>query len=402
MKFTTFVELLVKNNVLIIEVLLGIIIFSVAFLSFRLFFRKAEEEIKGSVDDQALKAIEASLKKVLETSELKASVSSNVSSGGSIDDQFVEKLEQEVSTKSKLIEELQEQLQTVQAQAAASASTGSDTAQWKEKAAELEAKLAEYEIIAEDIADLSQYKEENARLKAEIEALQAGGAVAAPAGAPAPTPVAETAPAAAVDDDIMAEFAKAVDDQKSGSLAEAPPPAPAAVAAAPAPAADPAAAVDDDIMAEFAKAVEEQKSGDLVEPVPEPVATPAPAAKRIEFGSPEEDEAIRAAALAAVAEAAGGPPKEPDPFEAALEAGAAEPEAGGGFDLGTMNLDAMVEEAKDLAEAVVVESTEPPNALEASLDTDKLAEEALTIQKVKPDDEQLMNQFEDFVKKGAS
>lgn len=456
-KFTQVVEFLVHHNVLIIEVLLGIIIFSVVFLSFRLFFRKAEAEIKGGVDDQALKAIEASLKKVLETAEVKAAVTTSSPSGessigGSVAEEFVQKLETEVATKAKLIEELQVQLQTVQEQAAASASSGGDVAQWKQKAGELEAKLAEYEIIAEDIADLSQYKEENARLKAEIDALKAGGAVAAaPAAAaaapeaPAPAPTQAAAPVAAapeapVDDDIMAEFAKAVEDQKSGglkeaepaSVAEAPPAAvdddimaefakaveeqksgdlkepevaPAAVAAAPAP----EAPVDDDIMAEFAKAVEEQKSGDLQEPA---AAEPAAAAvaeqapvKKIEFGSPEEDEAIRQAALEAVAEASAPKPAE-DPVEAVLAsteaAPAPESSADPGVDLGELNLEAMVAEAADLAVAPEAELAEAPNALEASLDTDKLAEEALTIQKVKPEDEKLMDQFEDFVKKGAS
>ncbi len=44
------------------------------------------------------------------------------------------------------------------------------------KARDLEARLAEYEIISEDIADLSRYREENDQLKKELEALKAGGA----------------------------------------------------------------------------------------------------------------------------------------------------------------------------------------------------------------------------------
>ncbi len=46
---------------------------------------------------------------------------------------------------------------------------------------ELEGKLAEYEVLEDDIADLTLFKDENARLKAEVEQLKAGGAVSAPA-----------------------------------------------------------------------------------------------------------------------------------------------------------------------------------------------------------------------------
>jgi hypothetical protein len=104
------------------------------------------------------------------------------------------------------------------------------------KVKDLEARLAEYEIISEDIADLSFYKEENIRLQNELMALKNGEApadavVAAPEaaeaapltadGALAPDaapPVAEVIPEAApaaAEDDIMKEFAKAVEEQKA-------------------------------------------------------------------------------------------------------------------------------------------------------------------------------------------
>lgn len=98
---------------------------------------------------------------------------------------------------------------------------------------ELEAKLAEYEILEDDIADLSLYKEENTRLRAEIEKFRGGdGAVAPAAAPPAPGPVsaaaapvqaavspepqrdpsalAEAVVATSTSDDIVAEFAQAV------------------------------------------------------------------------------------------------------------------------------------------------------------------------------------------------
>lgn len=166
---------------------------------------------------------------------------------------------------------------------------------------ELEAKLAEYEILEDDIADLSLYKEENVRLRAELDKLKGGSpasASAAPTSAAAPAavepgaPAAAPVPAAPATDDIVAEFAQAVsqdgppppnatmevpdtgnpmkdfeaavaiEKQRIEAKAPAPAPTPAApapVAAAPAPAAAPAAAKtapsgpSDDLFAEFAE-----------------------------------------------------------------------------------------------------------------------------------------------------
>ncbi len=100
---------------------------------------------------------------------------------------------------------------------------------------ELEAKLAEYEILEDDIADLSLYKEENLRLRGELEKLRgaggggaspavevaesdvaaaiaaAGGADPAPAAAPAsePAPLPTDGPVPP-GHDIVAEFESAV------------------------------------------------------------------------------------------------------------------------------------------------------------------------------------------------
>ncbi|MEK2646097.1 hypothetical protein [Bdellovibrio sp. BCCA] len=109
------------------------------------------------------------------------------------------------------------------------------------KVRDLEARLAEYEIISEDIADLSRYREENDQLKKELEGLKAGGAKpaaaaaapapeapkveAAPEPEPAPAPVPEVADAQEtqaqepssdlIDDELMREFAAAVEGQKA-------------------------------------------------------------------------------------------------------------------------------------------------------------------------------------------
>lgn len=86
------------------------------------------------------------------------------------------------------------------------------------KLAELEGKLQEYEIIEDDIADLSLFKDENAKLKKEIEGLKSGGgaptateepATEEPATEEPPEPTPE--PPAEKNEDLVAEFAAAVD-----------------------------------------------------------------------------------------------------------------------------------------------------------------------------------------------
>lgn len=146
----------------------------------------------------------------------------------------LEKLKADMAAKEQRIAELNTQLSQAVGQGAKEIKT--DTNGLETRIKELEARLAEYDIISEDIADLSRYKDENEKIKQELATLK-GGAPAAPAAAPAaPPPV--SAPAA--------------------------PPVSAAPTAAPpaAPEVDPAVstAIDDDLMKEFAAAVEGQKA----------------------------------------------------------------------------------------------------------------------------------------------
>lgn len=146
-----------------------------------------------------------------------------------------------------------------------------DISEYLKKIKDLEGKLAEYEILEDDIADLSLYKDENFRLKAEVERLSQGGNLAvAPAATSAPTPdeppapesapapASDAAPAApATDGDIVEQFASAVE------MSKAPPPAAAApppAVAAPAPAASDDAA-GDDLLTEFAASIGQTTAG---------------------------------------------------------------------------------------------------------------------------------------------
>jgi hypothetical protein len=164
------------------------------------------------------------------------------------------KLKAEAEARAKKLAELENSLKAANdelAKAKAAAETAAATASsvgapsvdvtgLNKKITDLEARLAEYEIIEDDIANLSLYKEENTRLKNELDKLKKGGGTQATESAPAaPTPVAkspEPAPAPAA------------------PVAKATPAAAAAPAETPAPAAPgaPASQVDaDKLLAEF-------------------------------------------------------------------------------------------------------------------------------------------------------
>ena len=227
----------------------------IAALSFK---EGKNEETGKNISD-----LEETLKRVLENTEVKASAVSGASiqatpgaaaptaGGGDAGSGDAEVLKTELAEKEVEIMNLKDQIADLEKNG------GGNTVELETKLKDLEAKLQEYEIIEDDIANLSLYKQENAKLKQEIEALKSsgGGAAPEPAPAPAPAPVAEAAPEEApqaeeaknTDDDIMAEFAAAVEDQKAVETGEAP-------------AGEEAGNADDDIMAEFAAAVEDQKA----------------------------------------------------------------------------------------------------------------------------------------------
>ncbi|MCC6277033.1 MAG: hypothetical protein IT289_03845 [Oligoflexia bacterium] len=116
----------------------------------------------------------------------------------------ITKLKSDVESKAKKLSELEAALASAQAELTKAKSApagtpgadgggGAEVGELNRKIKDLEARLGEYEIIEDDIANLSIYKEENARLKSELEKMK-GGAAPTPTPAPAPVPVA--APAA--------------------------------------------------------------------------------------------------------------------------------------------------------------------------------------------------------------
>ena len=225
-----FIQFLIKNNERIIYISIGMIsLLSGVVVWWQIFSRRdLDSPQKAEVD---LSGIEESLKKILsQTNAAIGSVDaagqaagsgpSTLSSGGNLTEALgsagittldgktpvmdLAGLKVELQSRANMIEELSRKV----AEAKASDGTSSELTN---KIKSLESKLSEYEIIEDDIADLSNFKEENARLKKEIEELKRGGGgklvdqfaaamgeaatpaveSAAPELAPVPTPVAE-------------------------------------------------------------------------------------------------------------------------------------------------------------------------------------------------------------------
>lgn len=302
-----------QHNTAIIEGLVGLIILMSLFLGYRSFFAKksagGELGAGGSLDTAQL---EKTLQKILDAQggsskgrsgaheesmsldvdhmDEKSDKKSSVTADSGASSAEVEKLKSSVNESLKTIEALQEQLAEAQAQAmaaqpgsageAGAGMTSAEKDDFDAKIRDLESRLAEYEIISEDIADLSRYKDENENLKSELEALKAAGPAASSAAAPAATPVAAAPeivaaaePVAAVEAAVEPEpepeptpsaepavAAASPDDMIDAALAEA------AAAMAPEPSTESVGSelIDDELMKEFAAAVEGQKVLDKV------------------------------------------------------------------------------------------------------------------------------------------
>jgi hypothetical protein len=257
----SFLHVLISKNVLIIEVLIGTILFLAFFAGYRWFTAKPALEAGASLAGGGadLKELEETLKKVLEKAgnmQPMVMPTGDMSEGdlaalAASQDQ-IRKLSAEIGNLKSDLSNKQHQMEEMARNAAAAPAGGAgDSMPAGEKSAlenqikELQGKLSEYEIISEDIADLSFYKEQTSKLQKEVEALKAGGGTAPVVAAPAPmaAPKVEAAPAAEaqpsrVDDDILADFAAAVEDQKAAKSAAAAAATPAPVVTEPAPSED--------------------------------------------------------------------------------------------------------------------------------------------------------------------
>ncbi|MBK7844328.1 MAG: hypothetical protein IPJ71_11630 [Bdellovibrionales bacterium] len=191
-------------------------------------FGKSKKDPESEMQIGDLGALEKTLKDILKSSigDLSSSgalkTSGNESNQGSgpfqANSGSLEQMMRELAQKDAEIEVLK-QTQN-QSSPVVEKAIEVDVSGYVEKIRDLEGKLKEYEIIEDDIADLSHFKEENAKLKKKIEELS-GTAVTDSLGQElvekSETPVnssgQNSTPLSEKGEDLVAEFAAAVDEQ---------------------------------------------------------------------------------------------------------------------------------------------------------------------------------------------
>ena len=195
MNLDHFLDFWSRYNQTIIQALIVVtLIFIVALVFITLFGSKNDDATAGGPQVGLSPELEKSLQKMLEN-QTKAAVfdfskaqenkaPSSIATQPDVVSAEVtaqmETLKSEMAAKEKKIQDLNTQLSQALSQTTKELKV--DSSGFDSRIKELEARLAEYDIISEDIADLSRYKDENEKLKSELESLRSGGA---PAPAPA-------------------------------------------------------------------------------------------------------------------------------------------------------------------------------------------------------------------------
>lgn len=343
MTFESAIHFIVSHNATIIQGLVSLILLLVIIVSYRMFMGGGEP-VAEPASSASMAHLEETIKSLLErASSIPTPVDGSESAPLVAE---IQKLKSSLEEKQGQIEKLKVEHEAQLASTAVGSGSGAaGGAQMDagEKSAlegqlkELQAKLAEYEIISEDIADLSFFKEENAKLQKELEALKKGGGAVA-AAAPASAPTSEPALSEPVSTPIA---------HQQTVIPDIPKPSPAIVGAAAATKAAEASQkntgegiIDDDLMSQFAAAIDAQQNA---------------------------------------------------PPELKIVENVAEDPLGVGLDV-----DKVAAEVEALNE-----TDSGINALESELDAEKLLEEAAKMDAIKPEDRKLMNEFESFVKKGG-
>ncbi len=113
------------------------------------------------------RGVEEALRRVLEDNSIV-----RVGADNGVDNQGFEKLKEEVLHKDRTIAELNKKLTQSSSAGGIAVGMAEDTDELKRKIADLEDQLQEYELIEDDIADLSSYRAENSKLKAALAQLK--------------------------------------------------------------------------------------------------------------------------------------------------------------------------------------------------------------------------------------
>lgn len=377
MSLETLVPYVVNHNAVIIQVLTALILFFVGVMAVRSFRASGEASAAAGTGLAGLENLEETLKKLLDKAQ---SVPATAGSG----DQA--QLVAEINTLRASLQEKQDQIEQMKlapvesssgGEAAAATAPGlssEDKTALESQIRDLQAKLSEYEIISEDIADLSFYKEENSKLQKEIESLKKGGANS---GAVPPPTAAPAAPARV---------------EASTAQAEVP------QAATPAPQAQP------EVMAQAAPPAVPKAQ------VETPAAAPTPTKNSAEGFVSEQDmvDALMATPAEDLAAGKAGSPGNVSADEDLMKEFAEAVSAQGGEEIAAeesatlpFDVERMTQEASVLEKVAESAAEVSEENLNAGLDAERLTAEAANMEQIKPEDAKLMGDFEDFMKKGG-
>lgn len=135
-------------------------------------------------DTQTLKGLEGSLKKMIEeTQSGKATLGESAGNSAQVEKEKQELVQLQAELRNQL-QQKEKEIETLKSSAGSNGAGASSVGvsaevekqlqESEDRVRELEARLREYEIIEDDIADLSTFKEENAKLRQEIQKIKAG------------------------------------------------------------------------------------------------------------------------------------------------------------------------------------------------------------------------------------
>ncbi len=175
----------------------------------------ATPEISQEEIDQTLSEVtdEAPSDSVPPPPDFEAAAAGAQSAASEVQARQNDELAKALKEKEKVIADLRVEIETLQKKD--NGNVG-DAEALKEKVAELSDKLAEYEIIEDDIANLSFYKSENIKLKNELEKLRGANASLAEAESEAENASSAKAEAAQTEEqDVLAEFQEAVKQKEA-------------------------------------------------------------------------------------------------------------------------------------------------------------------------------------------
>lgn len=359
MSLERLIPFIVDHNALVIQGLVAAILLLTALMAIRAFVKGGTPEPVVSMGGAGVEQLEATIKKLLERAQTVSEAPPTADTAPLVAE--IEELRKSVAEKQDQIEQMKLAPAAEVAAGAGGASGGGmssdDKSALEAQLHELQAKLAEYEIISEDIADLSFYKEENAKLQKQLESMKSGaGAVAA---GPA-SPVQSAPPAAAK-------------------------PAPAPVTPAPASEAPVPTAVPAEAPRSAASSLADVSAADPTQAMVDQMIKDAERAGTEKSVAMDDEELLRELSDAVGAQG-------PVVSEAA-------PAVDESIADSLFDVDRMTKEASHLVE--VADHVDPPSedVMGAGLDVDKMSAEADDLEKIKPEDAKLMGDFEDYMKK---